>query len=160
MIWAAQDQWFGGKFLRFGLCDFKYVIRDLRSGALRFLMLRVRPTQALSVVPVKASVFFSAAQSCRKSKYPWMLPFSPSMSYHGCHWCARINAHASAHKINFLRAACLQNETAPDKFLDRYEKRFEKTRKGIRKTIRNAFEKFLAPLRPLNNISPALFTKF
>ena len=32
-------------------------------------------------------------------------------------------------------------------------------RKRIRKTIRNAFEKFLAPLRPLKNISPALFNK-
>ena len=28
------------------------------------------------------------------------------------------------------------------------------------KTIRNAFEKLLAPLRPLKNISPALFNKF
>ena len=35
-----------------------------------------------------------------------------------------------------------------------------KTRKKIRKTIRNAFETFLAPLRPLKNISPALFNKF
>ena len=35
-----------------------------------------------------------------------------------------------------------------------------KTRKRIRKTIRNAFEKCLAPLRPLKNISPALSTNF
>ena len=26
----------------------------------------------------------------------------------------------------FVRAACLQNETAPEKLLNRYEKRFEK----------------------------------
>ena len=34
-----------------------------------------------------------------------------------------------------------------------------KTQKRIRKTIRNAFEKYLAPLRPPKNISPALFNK-
>ena len=50
-----------------------------------------------------------------------------------------------------LRAACLQNETAPEKCLNRYEKRFEKREKGSEKTIRNAFEKCLAPLRPLKN---------
>ena len=59
-----------------------------------------------------------------------------------------------------FRAACLQNETDPEKCLNRYEERFEKREKRIRKTIRNAFEKFLAPLRPLKNISPALFNKF
>ena len=35
-----------------------------------------------------------------------------------------------------------------------------KTRKRIRKTIRNAFEKNVAPLRLLKNISPALFNNF
>ena len=39
-------------------------------------------------------------------------------------------------------------------------KTVEKREKKIRKTIRNVFEKFLAPLRPLKNISPALFNKF
>ena len=29
-----------------------------------------------------------------------------------------------------VRAACLQNETAPEKLLTRYEKRFEKCEKG------------------------------
>ena len=58
----------------------------------------------------------------------------------------------------FLRAACLQNETVPEKVLNRYEKRFEKREKGSEK--RCAFEKCLAPLRPLKNISPALFNKF
>ena len=46
------------------------------------------------------------------------------------------------------------------KNLHRYEKRFEKGEKKIRKTIQNVFENFLAPLRPLKNISPALFNKF
>ena len=59
-----------------------------------------------------------------------------------------------------LRAARVQNEIAPEKLLNRYEKRFEKCEKGTEKTIRNAFEKFLAPLRPLKNISPPFFTKF
>ena len=58
----------------------------------------------------------------------------------------------------YFRAACLQNETAPEKCLDQYEKGFEKREKrSEKKTIRNAFEKLLAPLRPLKNISPALF---
>ena len=35
-----------------------------------------------------------------------------------------------------------------------------KTRKKIRTTIRNVFEKCLAPLRLLKNISPALFNRF
>ena len=34
---------------------------------------------------------------------------------------------------NKLRAACLQNETAPEKLLNRYEKRFEKLEKGSEK---------------------------
>ena len=44
-----------------------------------------------------------------------------------------------------LRAACLQNETAPEKLLNRYEKWFEKREKKIRKTIRNATEKTFSP---------------
>ena len=59
-----------------------------------------------------------------------------------------------------VRAACLQNETAPEKLLNRHEERFEKREKGSEKTIRNAFEKCLAPLKPLKNISPALSTNF
>ena len=62
--------------------------------------------------------------------------------------------------VLFIKAARLQNEIAPEKLLNRYAKRFEKREKKIRKTIRNAFEKCLAPLRPLKNISPALFNKF
>ena len=31
---------------------------------------------------------------------------------------------------SFVRVACLQNETAPEKLLNRYEKRFEKREKG------------------------------
>ena len=58
-----------------------------------------------------------------------------------------------------FRAACLQNETALEKLLNRDEKRFEKREKKIRKAIRNVFEKCLAPLRPLKNISPALFNR-
>ena len=48
----------------------------------------------------------------------------------------------------------------PPKSLTWHEKRFEKREKKIRKTIRNATEKCLAPLRPLKNISLALFWKF
>ena len=32
-----------------------------------------------------------------------------------------------------VRAACLQNETAPEKLLNRYEKRFEKRERGSEK---------------------------
>ena len=64
---------------------------------------------------------------------------------------------AAALRKYSLKAACLQNETGPEKLLNRYEKRFEKREKKIRKTIRNVFEKVLAPLRPLKNISPARF---
>ena len=34
---------------------------------------------------------------------------------------------------DFFRAARVQNETAPEKFLNRYEKRFEKREKGSKK---------------------------
>ena len=59
-----------------------------------------------------------------------------------------------------VRAACLQNETAPEKCLNRYEKRFEKREKRIRKTIRNAFETKLAPLRPLKIFHRHFSTNF
>ena len=64
------------------------------------------------------------------------------------------------HLTDMIRAACLQNETALEKLLNRYEKQFEKREKKIRKTIRNVFETFLAPLRRLKYISPAPFNKF
>ena len=57
----------------------------------------------------------------------------------------------------FIKAARLQNETAPEKLLNRYEKRFEKREKKIRKTIRNAFEIFLAPLRRLKKYFTGTF---
>ena len=47
----------------------------------------------------------------------------------------------------------------PRKHFKSIRKTVWKTRKRIRKTIRNAFEKCLAPLRPLKNISPALFNQ-
>ena len=31
--------------------------------------------------------------------------------------------------MRFVKAACLQNETAPERLLNRYEKRFEKRKK-------------------------------
>ena len=37
---------------------------------------------------------------------------------------------------------------------------FKSIRKTVWKARKNAFEKVLAPLRPLKNISPALFNKF
>ena len=36
-------------------------------------------------------------------------------------------------QLQFFRAARLQNETAPEKLLNRYEKRFEKREKGSEK---------------------------
>ena len=44
-----------------------------------------------------------------------------------------------AHKI---RAACLQNETAPEKLLNRYEKRFEKCEKGSENDPKRLWKKF------------------
>ena len=61
---------------------------------------------------------------------------------------------------SLVRVAHLQNEIAPNKKWIRYEEGFEKhekkMRKKIRKFIRKVSEKFLAPLRSLTNISPAL----
>ena len=59
-----------------------------------------------------------------------------------------------------IRAARLQNETAPEKNLIWHERQFEKREKRTRKTIRNETEFFKAPLRPPKNCSPALFNKF
>ena len=63
-------------------------------------------------------------------------------------------------KVAFFRAARLQNEIAPEKFLNRYEKRFEKREKRIRKTIRNAIEKCLALSGLLKIFHRPFFTKF
>ena len=41
----------------------------------------------------------------------------------------------------FIRAACLQNETAPEKFLNRYEKRFEKREKRSEKRSETRLKK-------------------
>ena len=41
-----------------------------------------------------------------------------------------------------VRAACLQNETAPETFLKRYEKRFEKCEKGSEKRSETRLKKF------------------
>ena len=59
-----------------------------------------------------------------------------------------------------VRAARVQNETAPEKILNRCEKRFEKREKRIRKTIRNAIEKFLALSGLLKIFHRPFFTKF
>ena len=56
-----------------------------------------------------------------------------------------------------VKAACLQNETASEKILNRYEKRFEKREKGSEKRSETRLKIFLAPLRPTKNFSPALF---
>ena len=61
--------------------------------------------------------------------------------------------------IYHIKAACLQNETAPEKLLNRYEKRFEKREKDPKNGPKRVW-KILAPLRPLINISQALFNKF
>ena len=45
-----------------------------------------------------------------------------------------VNAESLAIALaRFVRAACLQNETAPEKLLNRYEKWFEKREKGSEK---------------------------
>ena len=41
-----------------------------------------------------------------------------------------------------VRAACLQNETAPEKLLNRYEKRFEKREKRSEKRSETRPKKF------------------
>ena len=43
---------------------------------------------------------------------------------------------------NVIRAACLQNETAPEKLLNRYEKRFEKRDKGSEKRSETRLKNF------------------
>ena len=51
----------------------------------------------------------------------------------------------------------MQNEFAPEKFLNRYEKRFEKREKGSEKRSETRLKKILAPLRPTKNFSPPIF---
>ena len=46
---------------------------------------------------------------------------------------AKGRKRKSAKERKRVRAACLQNETAPEKLLNRYEKRFEKREKGSEK---------------------------
>ena len=55
-----------------------------------------------------------------------------------------------------VRAARVQNETAPEKFLNRYEKRFEKREKGSEKRSETRLKNF-SPLRPTKNFSPPIF---
>ena len=86
----------------------------------------------------------------------------------------KIRIHQSAFKVSvgdpFAQYWCIDfglvllrrhvcRTKLPRKTLNRYEKRFEKREERSEKTIRNVFEKILAPLRPLKNISPALFNK-
>ena len=71
--------------------------------------------------------------------------------------CRKVSQTQRAQRF---KAACLQNETAPEKLLNRYEKRFEKREKRSEKRSETCLKKLLAPLRPLKNISLALFNKF
>ena len=71
---------------------------------------------------------------------------------------ANLKGTEKKQTLQKLRAACLQNETAPEKILNRYEKRFEKREERSEKRSETCLNK-LAPLRPLENISPALFNK-
>ena len=54
-------------------------------------------------------------------------------------WFSNISSHGFRgfrgflELLEFLRAACLQNEVAPEKLLNRYEKRFEKREKRSEK---------------------------
>ena len=43
---------------------------------------------------------------------------------------------------NIVRAACLQNETAPEKVLNQYEKGFEKREKGSEKRSETRLKNF------------------
>ena len=42
---------------------------------------------------------------------------------------------------HLVKAACLQNETPPEKLLNRYEKRFEKREKGSEKRSETRLKK-------------------
>ena len=44
--------------------------------------------------------------------------------------------------MEIFRAACLQNETAPENFLNRFEKRFEKREKGSEKRSETRLKHF------------------
>ena len=48
----------------------------------------------------------------------------------------------SLEKCHIVRAARVQNETAPEKLLNRYEKRFEKLEKGSEKRSETRLKKF------------------
>ena len=61
---------------------------------------------------------------------------------------------------DFFRAARVQNETAPEKFLNRYEKRFEKREKGSEKRSETRLKKILALSGLLKNVHRPFFTKF
>ena len=45
-------------------------------------------------------------------------------------------------RAEFVRAACLQNEIAPEKLLNRYEKRFEKRGKRSEKRSETCLKSF------------------
>ena len=51
-------------------------------------------------------------------------------------------AREIAKKKQGFRAACLQNETAPEKFKNRYEKRFEQREKGSEKRSETRLKTF------------------
>ena len=68
----------------------------------------------------------------------------------------RDTARLSQRYPPIVRAACLQNETAPEKLLNRYEKRFEKREKGSEKRSETR-PKNVSPSQAAKNISPALF---
>ena len=56
-----------------------------------------------------------------------------------CRACCGLSALQGA---LILRAARVQNETAPEKFLNRYEKRFEKREKGSEKPSETRLKNF------------------
>ena len=61
---------------------------------------------------------------------------------------------------DFVRAARVQNEFAPEKFLNRYKKRFEKREKGSEKRSETRLIFFLALSGLLKFFHRPFFTKF
>ena len=55
--------------------------------------------------------------------------------------CAALAMQLCGGSLHHVRAACLQNETAPEKLLNRYEKRSEKREKGSEKRSETRLKK-------------------
>ena len=75
----------------------------------------------------------------------WLSLVVPFCCYHGCWWRSCHCGVALLGLLHFFRAACLQNEIAPEKLLNRYEKRFEKREKRSEKRSEKKIRKSFSP---------------